>query len=214
MAINSTNINIGKIYSYFICSQSIDQNIFPEVLRSAQCFFIFNVTLGLIIRYYCFSDWFNQVNIICDHVHIYCIIDARLQLAYETLQHITIGQRREEHVGKIYSYFICSQSIDQNIFPEVLRSAQCYIALYPAPGESLGFVAVTICLFFLIWWIIVWTTKQFAILGSVRRGECCPLCTLKASLVDVEKKIGISLLQQNQVTPQVQDTEQYNIELF
>jgi hypothetical protein len=60
-------------------------------------FFIFNVTLVLIIRYYCFSDWFNQVNIICDHVHIYCIIDARLQLAYETLQHITIGQRREEH---------------------------------------------------------------------------------------------------------------------
>ena len=61
------------------------------------CFFIFNVTLVLIIRYYCFSDWFNQVNIIYDHVHIYCIIDARLQLAYETLQHITIGQRREEH---------------------------------------------------------------------------------------------------------------------
>jgi hypothetical protein len=48
------------------------------------------------------------------------------------------------NIGKIYSYFICSQSIDQNIFPEVLRSAQCYIALYPAPGESLGFVAVTI----------------------------------------------------------------------
>jgi hypothetical protein len=43
------------------------------------------------------------------------------------------------NIGKIYSYFICSQSIDQNIFPEVLRSAQCYIALYPAPGESLGF---------------------------------------------------------------------------
>ena len=59
--------------------------------------FIFNVTLVLIIRYYCFSDWFNQVNIICDHVHIDCIIDARLQLAYETLQHITIGQRRGEH---------------------------------------------------------------------------------------------------------------------
>ena len=66
------------------------------------CFFIFNVTLVLIIRYYCFSDWFNQVNIICDHVHIYCIIDARLQLAYETLQHITIGQRREEHGENCY----------------------------------------------------------------------------------------------------------------
>ena len=59
--------------------------------------FIFNVTLVLIIRYYGCSDWFNQVNIICDHVHIYCIIDARLQLAYETLQLITIGQRREKH---------------------------------------------------------------------------------------------------------------------
>ena len=47
----------------------------------------------------------------------------------------------------IYSYFMCSQAIDQNIFPEVLRSAQCYIALYPAPWESLGFIAVTICLF-------------------------------------------------------------------
>ena len=55
-------------------------------------------------------------------------------------------------------------------------------------------------------------TKQFAIFGSVC-GECCPLCTLKASLVDVEKK-GISLLQQHRVTPQVPDTEQYNFELI
>ena len=43
---------------------------------------------------------------------------------------------------------MCSQAIDQNILPEVLRSAQIYIALHPAPGESLGVVAVTICLFF------------------------------------------------------------------
>jgi hypothetical protein len=33
-------------------------------------------------------------------------------------------------------------------------------------------------------------------------------------LVDVEKKIGISLLQQIQVTPHVPDTEQYSIELI
>jgi hypothetical protein len=33
---------------------------------------IFYVTLVLIIRYYCFSDWFNQVNIIYDHGH--CVI--------------------------------------------------------------------------------------------------------------------------------------------
>jgi hypothetical protein len=60
--------------------------------------------------------------------------------------------------------------------------------------------------------MIVRKTKQFAILGSVC-GECCPLCTLKASLVDVEKK-GISLLQQNRVTPQVPDAEQYKSELI
>ena len=65
---------------------------------------------------------------------------------------------------------------------------------------------------FSIWWLIVRKTKQFAILGSVC-GECWPLCTLKASLVDVENK-GISLLQQNWVTTQVPDTEQYNFDLI
>ena len=40
---------------------------------------------------------------------------------------------------------------------------------------------------FSIWWMIVRKTKQLVILGSVC-GECCPLCTLKASLIAVEKK--------------------------
>lgn len=68
-----------------------------------------HVTMFLMIHYYYFSDWFNQVNIICDHVQIDCIIDARLQLAYETLQQITIGQRREEH-GENCSLYLKQKS--------------------------------------------------------------------------------------------------------
>jgi hypothetical protein len=29
--------NIGIIYSYLMCSQAIEQNIFPKVLGTAQC---------------------------------------------------------------------------------------------------------------------------------------------------------------------------------
>ena len=41
-----------------------------------------------------------------------------------------------------------------------------------------------------------------------------PSLYVKGIVGRCRKKIGISLLQQNQVTPQVQDTEQYNIELI
>ncbi|XP_076091108.1 uncharacterized protein LOC143063066 isoform X1 [Mytilus galloprovincialis] len=33
--------------------------------------------------------WFSKVNLICDHIHVDCIIDGRLQFAYETLKVLT-----------------------------------------------------------------------------------------------------------------------------
>ncbi|XP_052093958.1 uncharacterized protein LOC127729994 [Mytilus californianus] len=33
--------------------------------------------------------WFSKVNLICDHIHVDCIIDGRLQFAYETLKILT-----------------------------------------------------------------------------------------------------------------------------
>jgi hypothetical protein len=130
--------------------------------------FIFNVTLVLIIRYYCFSDWFNQVNMICDHAHIDCIIDARLQLACQTLQLITLWELLTSTKKRINAICVLSTG-------------------YPFLSSNQWFTRCRVVSTISIWWMIVRKTKQFAILGSVRP-ECCPLCTLKAWLVDVEKK--------------------------
>ena len=103
-----------------------------------------HVFMSCFTSYYCFP---SLVSGLCLFVFIYWLC-CDLFFVYIQSINIPFLTKSTERLTIIYSYLMCSQSIDQNIFPKVLVTAQVFycpkptaegnrtLELFPVPREK------------------------------------------------------------------------------